>query len=208
MSRIRSPSESLVSFAMLKRSLDITSEVEFEGTLLRNGILSLNDEVKLANDYDENIRNTSDSMFDNKEFSISENLDELVEAKPPPKRPPNNLKLLQLEVTSHADCDYSFGNKTCLCFYKTSTPVRLEFNSQEELVIPDLAKKKTVRLQSTQDNLEELRDSDDLLEAALATSVASHVTCSPRVRQSLRRIKKSSKAGAITVLTAVLTNIV
>ena len=198
---------------MSKRTLDITNEVEFEGTMLRNGILSLSDEMKLANDYDQNIKSASDSLFEkDQDFSLSENLDELVEPYPEPRKDLGRaLKVLQLKLkTSHddVDCDYSFGNKTCLCFYKTSTPVRLEFNSYDELIIPEVVQRKVVRLQSTQDNLEELRNSDELLEAALATSIAGQASCSPGVKRSLQKIRRTSKKGAITVLTAVLSNIV
>ena len=196
---------------MSKRTLDITNEVEFEGTMLRNGILSLSDEMKLANDYDQNIKSASDSLFE-KDLSLSENLDELVEPYPEPRQDIGRaVKVLQLKLkTTHddADCDYSFGNKTCICFYKTSTPVRLEFNSYDELIIPEVVQRKVVRLQSTQDNLEELRNSDELLEAALATSIAGQATCSPGVKRSLEKIRRTSKKGAITVLTAVLSNIV
>ena len=196
-----------------KVSLNITNDVEFEGTLLRNGILSLGDQMKLADDYDENIGNVSDSMFDNNDTEYSENLAELVEAKPAAVRSEVRRNLLELEVTVHNDknCDYtdtgrSLANKTCLCFYKTSTPVRMEFNSYDEIVIPE--SKKRVRLQSTQDNLEELRVSDDLLAEALASSVLHQGTCSPRVKNSLRKLGKTSKKGAINVLTVVLSNIV
>ena len=197
-------------------SLNITNDVEFEGTLLRNGILSLGDQMKLADDYDEHIGNVSDSMFDNNHTEYSDNLAELVEANPKPSGLGRDLrKLVQLEVTVHDDknCDYtetagSLANKTCLCFYKTSTPVRMEFNSYDEIVIPAEGKKKRVRLQSTQDNLEELRVSDDLLAEALASSVLHQGTCSPGVKNSLRKLRKSSKKGAIDVLTVVLSNIV
>ena len=197
-------------------SLNITNDVEFEGTLLRNGILSLGDQMKLADDYDEHIGNVSDSMFDNNHTEYSDNLAELVEANPKPSGLERDLrKLVQLEVTVHDDknCDYtetagSLANKTCLCFYKTSTPVRMEFNSYDEIVIPAEGKKKRVRLQSTQDNLEELRVSDDLLAEALASSVLHQGTCSPGVKKSLRKLRKSSKKGAIDVLTVVLSNIV
>lgn len=197
-------------------SLNITNDVEFEGTLLRNGILSLGDQMKLADDYDEHIGNVSDSMFDNNHTEYSDNLAELVEANPKPSGVGKDLrKLVQLEVTVHDDknCDYtetagSLANKTCLCFYKTSTPVRMEFNSYDEIVIPAEGKKKRVRLQSTQDNLEELRVSDDLLAEALASSVLHQGTCSPGVKNSLRKLRKSSKKGAIDVLTVVLSNIV
>ena len=197
-------------------SLNITNDVEFEGTLLRNGILSLGDQMKLADDYDEHIGNVSDSMFDNNHTEYSDNLAELVEANPKPSGVGRDLrKLVQLEVTVHDDknCDYtetagSLANKTCLCFYKTSTPVRMEFNSYDEIVIPAEGKKKRVRLQSTQDNLEELRVSDDLLAEALASSVLHQGTCSPGVKNSLRKLRKSSKKGAIDVLTVVLSNIV
>ena len=197
-------------------SLNITNDVEFEGTLLRNGILSLGDQMKLADDYDEHIGNVSDSMFDNNHTEYSDNLAELVEANPKPSGVGKDLrKLVQLEVTVHDDknCDYtetagSLANKTCLCFYKTSTPVRMEFNSYDEIVIPAEGMKKRVRLQSTQDNLEELRVSDDLLAEALASSVLHQGTCSPGVKNSLRKLRKSSKKGAIDVLTVVLSNIV
>ena len=197
-------------------SLNITNDVEFEGTLLRNGILSLGDQMKLADDYDEHIGNVSDSMFDNNHTEYSDNLAELVEANSKPSGVGKDLrKLVQLEVTVHDDknCDYtetagSLANKTCLCFYKTSTPVRMEFNSYDEIVIPAEGKKKRVRLQSTQDNLEELRVSDDLLAEALASSVLHQGTCSPGVKNSLRKLRKSSKKGAIDVLTVVLSNIV
>ena len=65
-----------------------------------------------------------------------------------------------------------------------------------------------MRLQSTQDNLEELKVSDDLLEEALALSVVSPGTCSPRVTRSLKKIRRSSKKGAVNLLTTVLSNIV
>ena len=199
-----------------KSSLNITNDVEFEGTLLRNGILSLGDQMKLADDYDEHLGNVSDSMFDNNHSDYSDNLAELVEANPKPPGVKSDLrKLVEPEVTVHDDktCDYtdtagSLANKTCLCFYKTSTPVRMEFNSYDEIVIPAEGKKKRVRLQSTQDNLEELRVSDDLLAEALASSVLHQGTCSPGVKNSLRKLRKSSKKGAIDVLTVVLSNIV
>ena len=200
-----------------KSSLNITNDVEFEGTLLRNGILSLGDQMKLADDYDEHIGNVSDSMFDHNHTEYSDNLAELVEANPKPTDVKSDLrKLVELEVTVHDDktCDYtdtgrSLANKTCLCFYKTSTPVRMEFNSYDEIVIPvDWKKKGRVRLQSTQDNLEEMRVSDDLLADALASSVLHQGTCSPGVKNSLRKLRKSSKKGAIDVLTVVLSNIV
>ena len=199
-----------------KSSLNITNDVEFEGTLLRNGILSLDDQMKLADDYDVNIGNVSDSMFDNNHTEYSDNLAELVEAKPAEVKSEVRRSLIELEVTVHNDknCDYtdtggSLANKTCLCFYKTSTPVRMEFNSYDEIVVPERTSKKRVRLQSTQDNLEELRVSDDLLaEALLASSVLHQGTCSPRVKNSLRKLGKTSKKGATNVLTVVLSNIV
>ena len=197
-----------------RSSLNITNDVEFEGTLLRNGILSLGDQMKLAGDYDAIIGNVSDSMFDNNHTEYSENLAELVEAKPAGVRS-EVRNLVELEVTVHNDqnCDYtdtgrSLANKTCLCFYKTSTPVRMEFNSYDEIVIPERASKKRVRLQSTQDNLEELRVSDDLLAEALASSVLHQPACSPRVKNSLRKLGKTSKKGAISALTVVLSSIV
>ena len=206
-------------------SLNITNDVEFEGTLLRNGILSLGDQMKLADDYDEHIGNVSDSMFDNNHTEYSDNLAELVEANPKPSGVGRDLrKLVQLEVTVHDDknCDYtetagSLANKTCLCFYKTSTPVRMEFNSYDEIVIPPppppagggVGKVKRRVLQSTQDNLEELRVSEELLaEALMGSSVLQQGSCSPGVKSSLRRLRKTSKKGALDVLTVVLSNIV
>ena len=209
-----------------KSSLNITNDVEFEGTLLRNGILSLGDQMKLADDYDEHIGNVSDSMFDNDQTEYSDNLAELVEANPKPAGVKSDLrKLVELEVTVHDEknCDYtatggSLANKTCLCFYKTSTPVRMEFNSYDEIVIPPPPPagggvggkvKRRVRLQSTQDNLEELRVSEELLaEALMGSSVLQQGSCSPGVKNSLRRLRKTSKKGALDVLTVVLSNIV
>ena len=208
-----------------KSSLNITNDVEFEGTLLRNGILSLRDQMKLADDYDEHIGNVSDSMFDNDQTEYSDNLAELVEANPKPAGERSDLrKLVELEVTVHDEknCDYtaagaSLANKTCLCFYKTSTPVRMEFNSYDEIVIPPPppagvrvgVKVKRRVLQSTQDNLEELRVSEELLaEALMGSSVLQQGSCSPAVKSSLRRLRKTSKKGALDVLTVVLSNIV
>ena len=90
-------------------SLNITNDVEFEGTLLRNGILSLGDQMKLADDYDEHIGNVSDSMFDNNHTEYSDNLAELVEAKPAEVKSEVRRSLIELEVTVHNDknCDYT-----------------------------------------------------------------------------------------------------
>ena len=70
-------------------------------------------------------------------------------------------------------------------------------------------RKKVLKLQTTAENMEEIKYADDMLENALALSVSSvyQTNCSPRVKKSLKKISESSKRGALTVFTAVLTNI-
>ena len=237
----------MLKFKAKPKQHDITNEVAFEGTLLRNGIMSLSDELKFATDYDKILQDNSDSMFDeNKSMlenetrtSFSQNLEENIllgdyyscdnkileeDLRPIPrveKVPKKILKPIkivdsELELTHQdANCDYDFVNNTCLCFYKTSTPVRVEFDPYEE-IFPAPAPsgqqmlRKVLKLQTTEDNLQEMRDSEEMLADALAVSVmSSHQgSCSPRVKQSLKKIGKHSKRGAITVFTSVLSSIV
>ena len=240
----------MLKFKAKPKQHDITNEVAFEGTLLRNGIMSLSDELKFATDYDKFLRDNSDSMFDeNKSMleketltSYSQNLEENIllgdcdyysvdnkileeDLRPPvvekvKKKILKPIKIVEpeLELTHQdANCDYDFVNNTCLCFYKTSTPVRVEFDPYEEIFpapAPPPASqqliRKVLKLQTTEDNLQEMRDSEEMLADALAVSVMSNHqgSCSPRVKQSLKKIGKHSKRGALTVFTSVLSSIV
>ena len=239
---------------------DITNEIAFGATLLRNGIMSLNDELKFATRYDKITINNhasdsllddeNESMIDNETLtSYSQNLeenlleDDLVtennildeDLRPPVPcvpvekvrkkilKPPRPLKPVKdpLELTHYdSDCDYDFVNNTCPCFYKTSTPVRVEFDPYEE-IFPikrdEPLIKKVFKLQTTEDNLQELRDSDERLadclndgnEALTVSLYSQHGgSCSPRVKQTMKKIGKHSKRGALSVFTTVLSNIV
>ena len=224
---------------------DITNEVIFEGTMLRNGIMSLSDELKFATRYDRIVNNGSDSMFDKNnsetltestlseallcretlpEDTLSDNLDENVFKKPKEEEyilepdlrrserayeMPKNISEVEL-THNDATCDYDFVNNTCQCFYKTSTPVRVHFDPYEQVFPPEDMRKKVLKLQTTAENMEEIKYADDMLENALALSVSSvyQTNCSPRVKKSLKKISESSKKGALTVFTAVLTNII
>ena len=208
----------MLKFSSTRRE-DIRSEVTFKGTLLRNGIMSLSDELKYASDYD-NILNSaasSDSLFDNissnnvNTNSLSENLEENVMSKQELEEAQKNI--LSADLThNNATCDYDFVNNTCQCFYKTSTPIRIEFDPYEEIIpAPKVIGKKAVKLQTTGDNLEEIRKSDEDLENALNEanySVVQQGACNPRVRKSFRKMGRTSKKGALTVFTVVLSNIV
>ena len=214
------------------RKDEIKSEVTFRGTLLRNGIMSLSDELRYATDYDNILTGVDDSLFGNISSyvmhsdtnSLSDNLDENVERECGMNKEELEdvqAKVLKANLThddyhgvyhNNATCDYDFVNNTCQCFYKTSTPVRIEFDPYEEIVpLPNVIGKKTVRLQTTKDNLDEIRRSDDALENALNDanySLVQQGACNPRVRRSFRKLGQTSKKGAITVFTAVLSNIV
>ena len=201
------------------RKDEIRSEVTFRGTLLRNGIMSLSDELKYASDYDNILNDATDSLFDNISnnathaltSSMSDNLEENVMNTEELQEAQRNV--LSADLThNNATCDYDFVNNTCQCFYKTSTPVRIEFDPYEEIFpFPKVVSKKAVKLQTTRDNLEEIRNSDEALENALNEanySVVQRGACNPRVRRSFRKLGKTSKRGALTVFTAVLSNVV
>ena len=235
----------MLKFAGSAKKGDITNEVVFEGTMLRNGIMSLSDELKFATRYDRIVNNGSDSMFDRNnsetltdstlseallcretlpEDTLSDNLDENVFKKPKDEAEdilepdlrrtersyemPKNVPEVEL-THNNATCDYDFVNNTCQCYYKTSTPVRVHFDPYEQVFPLQDMRKKVLKLQTTAENMEEIKCADDMLENALALSVSSvyQTNCSPRVKKSLKKISESSKKGALTVFTAVLTNI-
>ena len=218
--------EAMLKFTATKET-DIINEVVFKGTMLRNGIMSLSDELKFATDYD-NILNeaSTDSLLDGvissdsengtrSSSSLSENLEEHVLEETNVKDNANTTQKNAELTHNDATCDYDFVNNTCQCFFKTSTPVRVKFDPYEEIfpvnVNTNKTRRRVVKLQTTEDNLEEIRTSDEALENILAVNesvVYQHVNCSPKVRKSLRKIGKSSKKGAITVFATVLTNIV
>ena len=212
------PNVTMLKFTSTRKD-EIKSEVTFRGTLLRNGIMSLSDELKYASDYDNILNDATDSLFDNisnnathaETNSLSDNLEENVMTKEELEEAQRNL--LSADIThNNATCDYDFVNNTCQCFYKTSTPVRVEFDPYEEIFpFPNVVRKKAVKLQTTKDNLEEIRNSDEALENALNDanySVLQRDACNPRVRRSFRKLGQTSKKGALTVFTAVLSNIV
>ena len=210
----------MLKFTSTKKC-DITNEIAFEATMLRNGLMSLSDELKFAEDYDK--ITYVDSMFDPNKTSIgsdfSENLEEnvlgddlLYSSYHKVKQPEVNKmqkKLLPLKIMelTHKDesCDYDFVNNTCVSCFKTSTPIRIEFNPDND-IFPDV-KKKMVKLETTEENIKELKTSEEMLENALALSITQTGFCSPRVTRSLQKIKRTSKKGAISALTTVLTNI-
>merc|ERR1712243_68603 len=186
-------------------------------TMLRNGIISLSDELKFAEDYDK-ITN-SDSMFEPNKCSISsefsENLEENVlgddllyssnyKAKQSEvmKMQKKLLPLKIIELTHKDDsCDYDFVNNTCVSCFKTSTPIRIEFNPDEE-IFPEVSMKKMkiLKLETTEENIKELRSSDEELANALALSVTQSGFCSPRVTKSAQKLKRTSKKVAISAL--------
>merc|ERR1712098_476698 len=213
----------MLKFTSTKKC-DIRNDIAFESTMLRNGIISLSDELKFAEDYDK-ITN-SDSMFEPNKCSISsefsENLEENVlgddllyssnyKAKQSEvmKMQKKLLPLKIIELTHKDDsCDYDFVNNTCVSCFKTSTPIRIEFNPDEE-IFPEESMKKTklLKLETTEENIKELRSSDEELANALALSVTQSGFCSPRVTKSAQKLKRTSKKVAISALTTVLTNI-
>lgn len=206
----------MLKFSSTRRE-EIRSEVTFRGTLLRNGIMSLSDELKYASDYDNILNSATDSLFDNissnhvNTNSLSDNLEENVMSKEELEEAHKNI--LSADIThNNATCDYDFVNNTCQCFYKTSTPIRIEFDPYEEIIqVPKVIGKKAVKLQTTRDNLEEIRRSDEDLEHVLNDanySVVQQGACNPRVRKSFRKMGRTSKKGALTVFTVVLSNIV
>ena len=105
------------------RKDEIRSEVTFRGTLLRNGIMSLSDELKYASDYDNILNDATDSLFDNisnnatraESNSLSDNLEEKVINKEELQEIQKNI--LSADIThNNATCDYDFVNNTCQCF--------------------------------------------------------------------------------------------
>ena len=196
----------MLKFTATKET-DIINEVVFKGTMLRNGIMSLSDELKFATDYD-NILNeaSTDSLLDGvissdsengtrSSSSLSENLEEHVLEETNVKENANTTQKNAELTHNDATCDYDFVNNTCQCFFKTSTPVRVKFDPYEEIfpvnVNTNKTRRRVVKLQTTEDNLEEIRTSDEALENILAVNesvVYQHVNCSPKVKKSLRKV--------------------
>ena len=183
---------------------DLTDEIKFENTLLRNGIVSPSVEEKLANIYDLTLRDTADHVEDSLLDSISIYSTSDLAHSDESNKTKNEAATDTFEnKNSTADC--TIGN-VCLCVYQTSTPVRLEFDPYSEL-FPKQFEGKIQTLQTLEDNLKEMKMAEDLLAETLARKECVKM-CFPKLKKSLKRVRKSSKKGAISALTIILTNIV
>ena len=101
--------------------------------------------------------------------------------------------------------DTSIGN-ICLCFCSTSTPVKIEFDPYSQLFGQKLGCKVQM-LQTFEDSLKEMKLAEDLLAETLASTDGEKV-CLPKLKKSFKKVRKSSKNGAITALTVILTTII
>jgi hypothetical protein len=97
------------------------------------------------------------------------------------------------------------ANEDCSCVFATSTPVRIEFDPYSQLFATKLESKKQT-LNTLEDNLDEIKMSECLLTETLGRT-RSAKTCLPKLKKSFKKVRKSSKKGALTALTVILTNI-
>ena len=177
----------------------LTEDIKFENTLLVNGIMSSKAENKLANVYDLSLRHNDKDIHNVLDDFSTSDLTDTDETKDS-----RNDTFSDTFVTS-------IGN-VCLCFCTTSTPVRIEFDPYSQLFVQKLGCKVQM-LQTFDDSLKEMRLAEDLLAETL-TSTEGEKVCIPKLKKSFKKVRKSSKKGAIgyflaiTALTVILTTII
>ena len=173
------------------RNRDLSDEIQFENTLLRNGIISPSVEEKLANIYDNAYRDAADSMLDTLSIYTASDLFSDVnnsdECKDPIKAP----------APRHS-------NKDGLVYaFTTSTPLRSDCNVYAELFAANVNLNNE---KGTYEATEEVKRPEDLLSGTLLRTQSTK-TCLPKIRKSMKKLKRCSKKGAATALTVILTNI-
>ena len=183
---------------------DLSEDIQFENTLLRNGIISPSVEEKLANFFDDvykDIDNNGDSMLDTISVYTASDLTNSDKCNPN-----NNVFDTPTDTLENmAKLAEHTPNEDCSCVFATSTPVRIEFDPYSQLFAPKLESKKQT-LGALEDNLEEIKLSEYLLTDTLGRTRGAK-TCLPKLKKSFKKVRKSSKKGAFTSLTVILTNI-
>merc|ERR1719318_1169053 len=186
---------------------DLSEDIQFENTLLRNGIISPSVEEKLANFFDDaykDIDNNGDSMLDTVSVYTVSDLSLTINCNT--KNNVLNTPTDTLEdIAKVGEHNENTANEDCSCVFATSTPVRIEFDPYSQLFPPKI-KSKEQPLDTLEDNLEHIKMSECLLTETLGRTKCVK-TCLPKLKKSFKKVRKSSKKGALTALTVILTNI-
>ena len=195
---------------------DITTEIKFENTLLRNGIISEKDKQTLANEFDKTVGDNtsdSDSMFDTiistaSSFSSDNHATrDTFESELNKNNRDTTFESELIKVTAN---NSSVAAKQSGCDYQTSTPI--DFNLQLDvgnLAVQEMIARVRTLPKTSAEASEQMRIYNELLSLDTTTSTSVDLPeCSPIVKESLKKVGKSSKKGAEAVLTAILINIV
>ena len=194
---------------------DITTEIKFENTLLRNGIISEKDKQTLANVFDKTVGDNtsdSDSMFDTLSTASSFSSDkhatrDTFESELNKNNRDTTFESELIKVTTN---NSSAAAKQSGCDYQTSTPI--DFNLQLDvgnLAVQEMIARVRTLPKTSAEASEQMRIYNELLSLDTTTSTSVDIPeCSPIVKESLKKVGKSSKKGAEAVLTAILINIV
>ena len=182
-----SKADSNFSLALTKKNL--SEEVQFESTLLRNGVISPSVEEKLVNIYDAAFK---DIFYDNDDSVL-------------------NATSLCSEVdftgTKNITSD-TFSSKFTSEYFltnsqiKTSTPMRIDTASSVRLMDDNV--------NTTEHILREIGEmkANKNVVAFKKNPVSRKNQCMPKLKKSFKRAKKSVKKGSVTAFTLILTNII
>ena len=134
---------------------DLSEDIQFENTLLRNGIISPSVEEKLANFFDDaykDIDSNGDSMLDTVSVYTASDLSHSNNCNPN-----NNVFDTPTDTLDNiAKVGEHTANEDCSCVFTTSTPVRIKFDPYSQLFAPKLESKKQT-IKTIEDNLVEIQ---------------------------------------------------
>ena len=172
----------------------LSEDIQFENTLLRNGIISPRVEEKLANIFDDaykDIAHNDDSMLDTVSVYTTSDLS-------------HGDKILTTftDTFKNASKIAKFANKEHFSgAFTTSTPLRTEFDPYGQLFPMKIEGKKQVG------DLDEIIVCESFFTETLLKREKSAKTCLPKLKKSFKKVRRSSKKGAIGALTVILSNI-
>ena len=175
-----------LSRAITKKNL--SEEVQFESTLLRNGVISPSVEEKLVNIYDaaftDVFYDNDDSVLNATSIFSEEDL--------------TNTKNISAETFASKFTSKYFLTHSQI---KTSTPMRMETETSVRL------RDDVNTMENSLREIGEMKANKNILSYK-KQSVHRKNQCMPNLKKSFKRAKKSMKKGSVTAFTIFLTNII
>merc|ERR1712179_155709 len=188
----------------------VAEEIMFENILLSNGVLSQSAQDKLAKIFDDKTKETGiDTFSDYSTCDLTRISDD--------QEIMFDMGVHESEINKWLDQDQALSTflepskesmkKVCLCFCTNSTPVRLEFDPSSRLFV-EKSGCEVPFLHTFEDSVKEMKVSEDLLAETLESKAGEKLLCLPKIKKSLKQVGKSSKKGALSALTVILTTII